>query len=252
MPYIIDENNNHILDEYNNKIEFNVSHSNTTELLKHKEPLHIDENGFINTEDRYISIKEGIKPDHAVNKKQLDQLDINIREHIDKKYNDLYNLIDSSISILFKNHEAKIIKQMLKFRNDQIKNRIQRKYMKIPKNTHQWIKLLDYKDLNDASSDLKNTIILNVFIRRWDRYHNSKSALLEKDFNNSIEFFYNADMTAYFTYFTSVPNGCSMEAIVEWLRIPKNIQIDNENIPVNPEIKIMSIDNEANKNISNE
>ena len=117
---------------------------------------------------------------------------------------------------------------MLNFRNDQIKNRIDRKYISIPKTTHTWIKLFDYRDIGDASLDLKNVVILNVWIKRWDRYHNGKSALLEKDFNNSIEFFYDKDMTAYYTYFTTIPHNWAMNAFVEWLRIPKPISIDNE------------------------
>ena len=212
MPYALDENSNHILDKNGNKIEFSISYSETKELYKHREGIHINDDGHLDTEDRHLVVKEAISQNHAVCKKQLDQL-------------------NTSITALFIAHEAKILTQMLNFRNEQIKNRIQRKYLTIPKTPHQWIKLFDNTDVGDGVLDLKNVIILNVWIRRYDRFHNAKSALLEKDFNNSIEFFYNADMTGYYTYFNTVPSKWDMSCFIEWLRIPQPISIDNENIP---------------------
>ena len=91
--------------------------------------------------------------------------------------------------------EAKLVTQILNFRNKQIKNCMQRKYLKIPKTINTWVKLLDKSDVSDDTDDLNDVIVLNIWIKRWDRYHHGKSALLEKDFNNSIEFFYNSDMT---------------------------------------------------------
>lgn len=84
-------------------------------------------------------------------------------------------------------------------------------------------------DVGDDGDDLNDIIVLNVWIRRFDRYHHAKNALLEKDFRNSIEFFYNKDMTAYYTYFSTVPTFWSMDCIVEWLRIPQLISIGSEN-----------------------
>ena len=67
--------------------------------------------------------------------------------------------------------------------------------------------------------------------------HHAKSALLERDFNNSIELFYNSDMTAYDTYFSTVPSNWTMKCMVEWLRIPQPISIEEgENAPSKPEI----------------
>jgi len=125
-------------------------------------------------------------------------------------------------------HEAKILTQMLNFRNEQIKNRIQRKKLTIPKTINTWLKLFDYTDVGDGVADLNNVIILNVWIRRWERYHNAKSALLEKDFGNTIEFFYDKEMKAYYTYFQQVPSGWNMSCIIEWLRIPQPISIESE------------------------
>ena len=221
MPYALDKNDNHILDENGDRIEFNVSYEDTDEWYKHKEPLHINDDGHLDTEDRHIIIKDGIQPNHAVCKKQLDN-----------KLLTLQSSINTSITALFKAHEAKILTQMLNFRNEQIKNRIQRKNLTIPKTPHQWIKLFDNTDVGDSVFDLKNVIILNVWIRRYDRFHNAKSALLEKDFHNSIEFFFNADMTVYYTYFSHAPSNWNMSCFIEWLRIPQPISIDNENISV--------------------
>ena len=222
MPYVTDKNDNHILDENGNKIKFTVSYENG-DWYKHRESIHVNNDGHLDTEDRYIIVKEGTNSNHAVNKKQLDQLD--------NKLLAIQSSINTSITALFKVYEAKILTQMLNFKNEQIKNRIQRKYLTIPKTPHKWILLFDHTDVGDDVIDLKKVIILNVWIRRYNRYHNSKSALLEKDFGNSIEFFYNAEMTGYFTYFSSVPSNWDMSSIVEWLRIPQPISIGNENIP---------------------
>ena len=70
MPYIEDENGNHIIDEYGNKMSYTVSYDiNYT----HREMLHIDSNGHINTEDRHLVIKDGIDSDHAISKGQFDK-----------------------------------------------------------------------------------------------------------------------------------------------------------------------------------
>ena len=145
------------------------------------------------------------------------------------------NNLKSQITTELQTHDAKILTQMLNFRNEQIKNRIQRKYLTIPKTINTWLKLFDNTDVGDGVVDLNNVIVLNVWIKRWDRYHHSKSAILEKDFNNSIEFFYNNEMTSYYTYFSTVPSNWDMSCIIEWLRIPQPISSSNENIPSKPE-----------------
>ena len=232
MPYALDKNDNHILDENGDRIEFNVSYEDTDEWYKHKEGIHVNDDGHLDTEDRHLLVKDGISPNHAVTKNQLDQLNNNkySKQDIDNRLTVLQNSINTSITALFKAHEAKILTQMLNFRNEQIKNRIQRKYITIPKTPNTLIKLFDNKDVGDGVIDLKNVIILNVWIQRFDRYHHAKSALVEGGFNNTIEFFYSSDMTKYETYFTSVPSNWNMSCIIEWLRIPQSINLI-ENIP---------------------
>ena len=243
MSYILDENDNHILDEDGNKIEYIVE--NIEGDLYRTETIHINDNGYLDTEDRHLVIKQGINDNHAVCKKQLDQLDTNTKEYINNKLSALQALINTSITALFKAHEAKILTQMLNFRNEQIKNRIQRKYIKIQKTPNKWIKLFDNSDVGDDVHDLKNIIILNVWIKKYYRYHNAKSALLEKEFDNSIQFYYNDEMTAYFTFFSSAPSNWRMDAIIEWLRIPQPISIDNEN--ENENISIPKPENNSNE-----
>ena len=230
MPYITDQNDNHIIDKNGNKIEFTVEYENG-EFYKHKEPLHINDDDHIDCENRHIIIKEAINDNHAVSKKQLDN-----------EISDLQILLNNTIQNLIKQHEAKILTQMFNFRNEQIKNRIQRKYLTIPKMINVWIKLFDNTDVGNNVTDLKNVIILNVWIKRWDRYHNAKSALLEKDFGNSIEFFYNNDMTEYHTYFSTVPSNWDMSSFIEWLRIPQPISIDNEAKPGANSVQIKIVD----------
>ena len=73
MPYVEDENGNHMLDENGNKITYSVSYENSNlPPYIHREMLHIDKDGHINTENRNIVINDGINPNHAVSKGQLD------------------------------------------------------------------------------------------------------------------------------------------------------------------------------------
>ena len=175
MPYVLDHNDNHISDDNGVKIEYDVEYIHTDDWYKHKEPLHINDDNHIDCEDRHIIIKEGINNDHAVCKKQLDQLDTNTKEYINNKLSALQASINTSISTMFKAYEAKILTQMLNFRNEQIKNRIQRKYLTIPRKTQTYIDLFSINDIHGEAIDLKNIIILNVWIMRYDRYHHAKS-----------------------------------------------------------------------------
>ena len=114
MPYVLDQNDNHILDENGNKIEFSISYLNTNDWYKHKEGIHINIDNHLDTEDRHIIVKEGIDDNHAVCKKQLDQL-------YNKILSTLQDSITKSITAKLQIHEAKILAQMLNFRNEQVK-----------------------------------------------------------------------------------------------------------------------------------
>lgn len=124
--------------------------------------------------------------DHMLSQKnQLDNLKTEIQNNISTNINTL----KTQIQELLKIHEQKILTQMLNFSNEQVKNRIQRKKLTIPKTVNTWLTLLSASYIGDGVKNLNDIILLNVWIERWDRYHHAKSALLEKDFNNSIELF---------------------------------------------------------------
>ena len=106
MPYIEDENGNHILDENGNKIEFTVTYENLPDGFKHREPIHLNDDGHLDTENRHLVIKDGVNSNHAISLQQL----INSNEDIIKPYigtkiqqsmvhldNDVKGLLDSSI-----------------------------------------------------------------------------------------------------------------------------------------------------------
>ena len=82
MPFVEDENGNHILDDDGNKIIFSVSYEVDNEPYIHREPLHIDDNGHVNTKNRNIIIKDGVDANHAVSKSQLDHVETTIRSEL--------------------------------------------------------------------------------------------------------------------------------------------------------------------------
>ena len=102
MPYVLDKDYNHFIDEYGDKIEYTVSHIDTDDEYLHKEPLHINDDGHLDTENRHIIIKDGIQPNHAVCKRQLDDINYSkySKEEIDNKLFALENKITASINSL--------------------------------------------------------------------------------------------------------------------------------------------------------
>ena len=102
MPYVTDPNGVHILDEMGNKIEYSIDFLQSDFLYKHKEEIHVNDDNIIDTEDRYIIIKEGLHDNHAVCKKQLDEVNNSkySKEDIDNKLLALENKITSSINSL--------------------------------------------------------------------------------------------------------------------------------------------------------
>ena len=248
MYYAVNKNDEHYIGNAGNKIQYNVIYENTNDYYKHRELIHINDDGHIDTENRYIIAKEGINDDHVICKKQLNQLDTNLKEYTDNKISALQNSINSSIQNLIKAHEAKILTQMLNFRNEQIKDRIRRKFLNIPKQPNKEHILLHYNEI-DGEKDLRNIVILNVWISRYEAFHHSKSSDVELAFGNSLEHFYNKSMTTFSIYFTKYPSNWDLDCFVKYLRIPKEISINDENISIPehennnnyvPEIKIVN------------
>ena len=71
MFYITDNNGNHIIDGDGNKMTYSYLKSDIS-IEPHREMIHIDDDGHINTENRHIVINDGVNPNHAVSKGQLD------------------------------------------------------------------------------------------------------------------------------------------------------------------------------------
>ena len=157
MSYLLDANDNYVLDENGDKIPIIVESIEEDDWYKHKEPIYV--NGeILDTENREIKIKDATDDQNAVSLRQLQNAITSV-----------INNIKNEIAIDTKTLETKILTQMLNFRNEQIKNRIQRKYITIPKTPYQFIKLFDINDVGDGIIDLNNVIILNVWIKRFDR-----------------------------------------------------------------------------------
>ena len=85
MPYVEDENGDHIFDDNGKKIEYQVTHK--TFVYTHKEPIHVNDDGHLDTENRHLVIKDGVDDDHAITKSQLDNMKTQIE-----------NIISSSIT----------------------------------------------------------------------------------------------------------------------------------------------------------
>ena len=216
MPFVEDENGNHIIDSNGKKIEFSIScEVDNRPAHIHREPIHINNDGHIDTENRNLVIKDGVNTDHAISKGQLDNAKANINE-----------LIKTSIQTTLNKFSSDFRKALIEFRNEQIKDRIGRKSLTIPKTNYTWIKLLDASEI-DGAITLQDVIIQNVYIRRSDRYHHAKSDLVSSSFDQ-LEFFFKADFKEYYCYFNNHPSDWSMECFLEYIVIPKEISVNSD------------------------
>ena len=107
MLQILDENDTLILDEYGKPIEYKVNYIETNDWYKHKEPIHINNNGHYDTENRHLIVKEGIDDDHAVSKKQLDQINNILQNSITTAVNNLKSQITTELQQIKKSYTLK-------------------------------------------------------------------------------------------------------------------------------------------------
>ena len=137
-----------------------------------------------------------------------------LHDHVDKKgtsYNkqevdnklvllksEITTLIQSSIQTALNKFSSDFRKALIKFRNQQIRDRVGRKSLSIPKTNYTWIKLLDSSELKVTT--LQEIVIQNVYIRHNDRYHHAKSDLVANSFDQ-LEFFFKDDFLAYLLLF---------------------------------------------------
>ena len=273
MPYIEDNNGNHIIDDNGNKMTYSYSISNSNE--PYREQIHIDSDGHMNTEDRHLVIKDGIDSNHAISKGQFDKtlnlelfslksdltkllstiksdLTISMENEIDKSISILENKLTESFDTKLLNTKTEIInlipsndpvdpaiaenaikeliqtivqKSLKKF-NKQIKGRVGKKSLTIHKTNYTWIKLLDVTEIDEITS-LDEVLIQDMYIKSTDRYHNAKSSHTANAFTN-LEFFYDAERENYYCYFDDYPSGWSMDCFFHFVKIPKEIAIEEE------------------------
>ena len=236
MLHVEDENGNHIIDENGNKITYSVSYGDGKEPpYIHREMLHIDVNDDINTENRHIVIKDGVNPNHAVSKGQLDSTKTEIINMIPSSdpvdpsiaENAIKELVQSSIQTALKKYNNNLKKMI----NKRMKGRVGKKSLVIPKTNHTWIKLLDVAEIDGVSS-FDEVLIQDLYIKRTDRYHNAKSSHTASAFTN-LEFFYDAERENYYCYFDAHPSGWSMDCFFHYVKITKEISVEGSDEEVN-------------------
>lgn len=118
-------------------------------------------------------------------------------------------------------------KALIQFRNEQIRGRVGRKSLNIPKENYKWHLLIAASEIDNINT-LQEIMITNVYLRRNDRYHNAKSDLVASSFTQ-LEFFFKADFTEYYCYFNNHPSDWSMECFLEFIVIPKEIDLEDSN-----------------------
>ena len=186
----------------------------------HREMIHVNDDGHVDTENRHLIVKAGVNPDHAISKAQLDTTKASIVE-----------LIKSSIHTALNKFSTDFRKAMIQFRNEQVRDRVGRKKLTIPKNNYTWIELLNTEEIDEVTS-LEEIVILNTYIKRTDRYHHAKSDLVANSFDQ-LEFFFKADFKEYYCYFNGHPSDWSMECFLEYIKIPKEINVEDSDEEVN-------------------
>ena len=229
MLYVEDENENNILDENGNKMTYLVTHGNIKKPpYIHRELLHIDKDGHINTENRHIVINDGINPNHAVSKGQLEQVKTELINMIPSSdpvdpsvaENAIKELVETMIQKALKKYKNNLKKMI----NNRIKGRVGKKSLKIPKTNYTWIKLLSIDEINGVTS-LDEVLIQDVYIKRTDRFHNAKSDLTAAAFNG-LEFFYDSARENYYCYFGSHPSGWVMDCFFHYVKLLKPLEIE--------------------------
>ena len=215
MPYVEDENGNHILDENGNKIEFTIESIDTPNDWKfvHKELIHVNDDGHLDTENRHLVVKDGVNSNHAISLQQL------INSMI---------AVESKITTLLNAFKAELVKGIDEYLNNQVSKRIGRKSGTIAKTNYKWIKILSKDDIKGINT-LQEIIVTNTYIRRNNRYHHAKSDLVASSFVQ-LEFFFDVSFENYYCYFKSHPSDWAMEYFVEYIRIrlPDNNEDDKE------------------------
>lgn len=88
-----DDNENHILDENGNKTEYTVTYEQMNAWHKPREPIHVNDDGHLDTDNRHIVIKDGVQQNHAVSLKQLQNEIDRLDDEITTRFNILLDPI---------------------------------------------------------------------------------------------------------------------------------------------------------------
>ena len=114
MPFVQDENENHILDENGNKIAYTVVYEEIDPHYKQREPIHVNDDGHLDTEDRHLIIKDGTQPNHAISLSQLQShTEDTIKPLIDNSIRQSLVQLDSDIKGLLENMMRTKVKPLI-------------------------------------------------------------------------------------------------------------------------------------------
>ena len=177
MPYIEDENGNHIIDADGNKIEFTVTYENLPNGYEYKEPIHINNDGHLDTEDRHLVIKDGVNSNHALSVQQMINnnediikplINTNIRQAMLQLDDDVKGLLDSSIKKTLPKVDEKIDTAITLFAN-KLKEDASKPSEDDPMDA---IMAAVHKRINTWLTNFKNELVSSV-----DEYLNNQVAM---------------------------------------------------------------------------
>ena len=115
-----------MIDENENKIEFTVTYENLPNGYEYKEPIHINNDGHLDTEDRHLVIKDGFSSNHAMSVQQMINnnediikplINTNIRQAMLQLHDDEKGLLDSIKKTILPKVDEKIDTAITLFAN---------------------------------------------------------------------------------------------------------------------------------------
>ena len=115
--------------------------------------------------------------------------------------------------------KTEIMQTIIQFRNEQVKKRVGKKTLQIPKTNRTEITLLTANELGLVSLD--DIIILTVWIKRYNHFFHLKSSHVANAFSN-LEFFIKRNQE-YICYFDNHPSNWNMSCVIDYVVKPKEI-----------------------------
>ena len=183
MPFVEDVNGNHILDEDGNKLEYEVIYPNVFE------PIHVNDDGHLDTEDRHLVIKDGINSNRAMSVQQMIKnnediikplITTKIRQAMLQLDDDVKGLLDSSIkkTILTKVDEKKdtaITVFANKLKEDASQdNPMDALEAAVDKRINTWLTNFKNELVSGVDEYLNNQVAMKIGRKKW---YNTKNKL---------------------------------------------------------------------------